>query len=617
VTCVAVSPDGKTVASGGGSLLRLWNAADMRLQATVGHYAVTTVAFSKDGKVLVSGGGDGYVRVWDLSADAPPKARSALQAGASTGVTAVAFAPDDKTVAAAVSNGELHLFDVSGPGKETALVSAHEGGATAVAFLPEGKELLSGGADKKVKVWDVGDKLEEKAALTPPGDKPAAVTALAVTADGATLAEGCADGAVLLWNLPASSKVKPRTALPAVGGYPYSVAFSKSQTLAVAYADGTVREWGTGGQPTKERHKLEGHAGAATAVAFSPDEKLLFSGGVDWMVRSWELGAKPKERFQPESHLSAAFGVAVSPDGRSLATASQDGVLRVWDQTKAPVATKKYIIPPQKGDMTPLTCVAFAPDGKAVVVGGSSTTARVYDPAVGKPLAVLAGHPGPVTGLAFGPDGRVLSASLKTLFLWDAAKGTQLKSFPDHDTNITCLALSPDGRRAASGSGYYELKDGKIVYRNNQPLFTDCVLRLWDVDAGKELDCNKSAATPLTATAFSADGRRVFSAWSSEPALHAWDATKTPLAEAAALKGASGYATAAVASPDGRSVAVRGLDGSVTVWDLETGQKTHTFILNENVGGLAYAPDSRHLAVGLYTGVTYVLRLGPPEKAGK
>jgi WD40 repeat protein len=113
--------------------------------------------------------------------------------------------------------------------------------------------------------------------------------------------------------------------LPEVkAGVAYGLAFSKCQTLAVAYGDGSVRLWGTGGAPTKERHKLEGHADCASSVAFSPDEKLLFSGGADWMVRSWDLKAD-KERFQPDSHLSSANGVAFAPDGRTLATADTSG----------------------------------------------------------------------------------------------------------------------------------------------------------------------------------------------------------------------------------------------------------------------------------------------------
>ena len=60
VACVAVSMDGALVASGGGSLIRLWKPADMRLLSVTGHYAVTSLGFSRDGKSLVSGGGDGF-----------------------------------------------------------------------------------------------------------------------------------------------------------------------------------------------------------------------------------------------------------------------------------------------------------------------------------------------------------------------------------------------------------------------------------------------------------------------------------------------------------------------------------------------------------------------------
>ena len=66
--------------------------------------------------------------------------------------------------------------------------------------------------------------------------------------------------------------------------------------------------------------------------------------------------------------------------------------------------------------------------------------------------------------------------------------------------------------------------------------------------------------------------------------------------------------------PDGRTLCTRLLDGKVIVWEAASGKRLQEWALNEIVGGVAYSPDSRHLAIGLDTGVAYIVRLGPAEK---
>jgi WD40 repeat protein len=125
VTCVTYSPDGKLVASGGTHLVRVWDADTLRLQGTAGAYYITSIAFSHDSKALVVGGAYGDLRILDLGKGNAPQLRYNTQAGTSS-IYAVAFNPDNKSVAAACYDNAIRAYDVSDKQiKELAIVNGH------------------------------------------------------------------------------------------------------------------------------------------------------------------------------------------------------------------------------------------------------------------------------------------------------------------------------------------------------------------------------------------------------------------------------------------------------------------------------------------------------------
>jgi WD40 repeat protein len=611
VASVAYSSDGTMIASGGAHLVRVWNPTNMRLIGTGGTaHSTTSVAFTKDCKTLVAGTAYGYVHVWDLPRGKPPVHRFSV-AAATSAVYAVACHPNNKLVGAACFDNLVRLYDISGKQiKEVGQVTGHKMAVRSLAFSPDGKSLATGSDDQTARVWYVTTPdYKERSRIEA---HTAGVTAVAYSVSGTTLATGCGDGSIRLWNMPASARPRaPRLLFQGPKAAIGSLCFSKSgQTLAVTHGDNSVRLWATSGK-VRERFRLEGHQGVVTSAVYSPDMKLLASGSNDWTVRTWDLTkSKPVERFEPWSHLSHVYAAAFSTDSKSIATGSYDTIVRFWDLARPEPRTRNYL---KFG--AHVYGVAYSPDGRLVAAAGQTTTIKQWDAVRGHNRAACKNQPDYTYNIAYSPDSKYLLAmSGKEVILYDTARGGEVKRLNRHETRLTTAGFSPDGRLVWSGSGYYLVdKMGRPVLKNGKHVYTDCQLKLWDLSKSEELVSIKEAPTPFYAAGFSADGRTLF-AGNYEPVLRRWSFSGSKLTELKPWKGVSGYVHGIWATPDGKHLLTRGLDSQLILWELASGKRLKQWTFQEQMGGVAIAADSRHIAVGLGTGVVYILRLSAGKK---
>jgi WD40 repeat protein len=200
------------------------------------------------------------------------------------------------------------------------------------------------------------------------------ISALAFSPDGKILAVG-AYQEVLLWDLP-NAKYSRRIGAGQLDGQVRTIAYSKDgKTLAVA--DGPVRLLDTA---TGKITATLGESKHETfAIAFSPDGKLLASGGADAIVRIWTVGqaAKPVEL---KGHSDWINGLAFSPNGKLLASGSTDRTVQVWNTADwTPVVSLPQAV------TEPVTGVAFSPDGATLnftVAGPEERSIRVWRPDV-------------------------------------------------------------------------------------------------------------------------------------------------------------------------------------------------------------------------------------------
>ncbi len=275
VQSVAISPNGKTLASGSDDkTIKLWNlTTGQQLRTLKGHSAsVRSVAISPDGETLASGSADNSIKLWSLATGQEIRTLNRHL----NSVWSVVISPDGETLVSGSRDNTIKLGSVA-TGQQICTLNGHSTDVKSVVISSDGRTLASGSHDDTIKLWNLATK-QQICTLRHYGLK-----SVAISPDGETLASGSADNSIKLWNLATGQEIRT---LYGHLSWVWSVAISPDgMTLASGSGDTTIKLWNlaTG----QESRTLHGHSHSVQSVAFSPDGTTLASGSTDKTIKIW------------------------------------------------------------------------------------------------------------------------------------------------------------------------------------------------------------------------------------------------------------------------------------------------------------------------------------------
>jgi WD40 repeat protein/predicted Ser/Thr protein kinase len=448
LTCVAFTPDGEGLVAGAVAeevslfappTALVWEVkTGKRIRRWLHRGGVHAVAVSPDGKSIASAGDDSLIRVWDVESK---KEKWTLH-GHTNAFSGVAFHPGGRWLFTCSYDGSIKVWDTAA-GRLVRTLRGHTLGVTGLALPADGRRLVSSGEDGTVRVWEWD---RDQDALTLP-EPLGPVLCLAFHPDGRHLAAGSAG--VSLWDIPAG-KVARRYGELLANPPVRAVAFDP-QGGRLATASAAVQVWDTAGGKKLfgPQEKGDEENGIVNGLAFRPDGRYVAARGERVTIRDAATGGQVRSMGDGEG-----FGIAYSPDGHYLAS-GKGRVVTLWDAASGEVVRTFPEFPDT------VLKVSFSPVGH--LLAASSSTACVWEHPSGREVlrfrhASTRTPTGDSVRLhgrtAFSADGQRLAVAPLdgTVALWDVTTGQQILSLNAPGSQVAgCVAFSTDGHWLAAG----------------------------------------------------------------------------------------------------------------------------------------------------------------------
>jgi WD40 repeat protein len=329
------------------------------------------------------------------------------------------------------------------------------------------------------------------------------------------------------------------------------------------------------------------HIGSAVTV--TAEEHRVLCGCWDGTLSLWDLKTGIEiRRF--EGHTNKITALAVTPGGRQAISTSLDHTARLWN-----LSTGEELRCLEAGRLVNFLSLALLPDGRRVLTGSVEGVLSLWDLETGTKIRDYGGWNGVLTyilrrvGFGYGhlesvnsvavtANGRIaISCSNdKTLRLWDLEAGKEIRRLEGHKRGITAIMVMPNGRRALSDS-------------------YDGTLRLWDLETGQQIRCIERPTGSVYAVSITNDGCRALSYGGLDHTLRFWEIETGK--EIRCLWGHTGAVRAATVLADGKRAVSTADDRTLRLWDMQE-EMSHFVGHKANISAVAVTPDGRRAVSG-------------------